>query len=174
MPAPLLWLGAACISLYASNKANNEYMRRKGIVQTMPGDTDFAVEPKNGAIVRCGIYGVLDHTGIWVDGNIYELSGQGLVRCLSPERFLGDRSGSRIYVACSDYGEALHHFSAVKTLKSKLFTLQDYHLLNQNCHKFVAETLTNHEVDITSFSELNSFLHDFFQTTIHWHPIITK
>lgn len=169
MPAPLLWLGAACVSLYASNKANTAYLKRKYIVDAMPGETNHKVRPKNGSIVTCGIYGVLDHTGIWVDGNIYELSGQGLIRCLSPERFLGNRSGSTIYVACDPLNKVLANPLVCDVLRSHLYTMLDYHLFDQNCHKFVAEVYAGHEVDITSFSALNSFLSQYFDCPIRWN-----
>ena len=168
MPAPLLWLGAACLSIYAGNKANEHYLKHKGIVDIMPGASRVQVTPQNGSIVTCGIYGVLDHTGIWVDGNIYELSGQGLVRCLSPNRFLGDRSGSTIYVACDRYNAPLFDIEAAIRAQHQLYHLHDYHLFNQNCHRFIAETLSNSSQDITSFSDLNAFLHAYFDETISW------
>lgn len=174
MPAPLIWLGAAAAGLYASNKANNRYLRRKQIVNTMPGESRYLVAPVNGSIVSCGIYSVLDHTGIWIDGNIYELSGQGLVRCLSPERFLGKRSGSSIYIACDKHHNALYEPNSVGVARAQLYTLLDYHLLDQNCHRFVAQSIANHAVDITSFTDLNVFLHQFFNTPINWNKINTK
>jgi hypothetical protein len=169
MPAPLIWLGAACVGLYASNKANTAYLKHKYIIDAMPGETNHMVKPINGSIVTCGIYGVLDHTGIWIDGNIYELSGQGLIRCLSPDRFLGDRTGSTIYVACDTFNKALASQHVCDIAQSKLYTLLDYHLLEQNCHKFVADLYAGYEVNVTSFSDLNTFLSQHFSTPIRWN-----
>lgn len=169
MPAPLIWLGAAALGLYSANQANTAYLKRKRIVDAMPGESQHVIAPVNGSIVTCGIYGVLDHTGIWVDGNIYELAGSGLVRCISPTRFIGDRSGSQIYVACDADNQPLFDTDAVKRAQMLLYTSVDYHLLRQNCHKFVAELLASRDVDVTSFSDLNSFLYDFFARSIRWN-----
>lgn len=169
MPAPLLWLGAAALGAYTANQANTAYLKRKMVVDAMPGESKQRSVPVNGSIVTCGIYGVLDHTGIWVDGNIYELSGKGLVRCLSPNRFLGDRTGNKIYVACDPFDNVLYDFDACERAKALLFTLLDYHLVNENCHKFVAQLIANKSVDITSFTGLNTFLSQFFDTSIRWN-----
>jgi hypothetical protein len=170
MPVPLIWLGAAVLGAYTANTANTAYLKRKKIVDAMPGESHQYTTPVNGSIVTCGVYDVLDHTGIWVDGNIYELSGRGLVRCVSPERFLGQRTGNHIYIACDPSNNALFNMQAAKTAQSLLFSTLDYHLLSQNCHKFVAEVLSEGQhVDITSFSDLNSFLNIFFNSVIRWN-----
>jgi len=169
MPAPLLWLGAAALGAYSANKANTAYLKRKSILDAMPGESPYYTRPSTGSIVTCGIYGVLDHTGIWIDGNIYELAGSGLIRCLSPERFIGNRSGNTIYVACNQNNQALRDRAAAQKAQSLLYTVTDYHVLKQNCHKFVAQMLTQDNVDITSFSDLNTFLHGFFAQSIRWN-----
>lgn len=169
MPAPLLWLGAAAVSLYAGNKANTAYLKRKYVVDSMPGETNHKVKPRNGSIVCCGIYGVLDHSGIWVDGNIYELSGEGLIRCISPSRFLGNRSGRTIYVACDTFNKALANPAVCDIVKSQLYSMLEYNLFKQNCHKFVAELYAGYELDITSFSDLNTYLSQYFNTPIRWN-----
>lgn len=169
MPAPLIWLGAAALGAITANEVNTAYLKRNKVVDAMPGDSKHSSAPVNGSIVTCGIYGVLDHTGIWVDGNIYELSGNGLVRCLSPNRFLGDRSGNKIYMACDTLNNPLYNTAASIRAKQLLFQLLDYHLLNENCHRFVAQLIADKELDITSFSGLNTFLSDFFDTPIRWN-----
>ncbi|WP_395343426.1 hypothetical protein PN836_003380 [Ningiella sp. W23] len=168
MPAPLIWLGAAALSIYAGNKLNTAQLRRDKIVGKMPGDCKQRVEPVNGSIVTCGIYEVLDHTGIWIDGNIYELNGNGLVRCISPSRFVDKRSGENIYVACDLSGNALAHMATIERTRGQLYSMYDYHLLRQNCHKFVAEMVSGQSQDITSFSDLNAFLNAHFDTAIDW------
>lgn len=168
MPAPLIWLGAAAVSIYAGSKLNTAQLRRNNIVRKLPGDCKQAITPVNGSIVTCGIYEVLDHTGIWIDGNIYELNGNGLVRCISPARFLKNRSGDKIYLACDAKGQALKEVSSISRIKAQLFSLYDYHVVRQNCHKFVAEMISGHHCDITSFSEFNAFLSQHFDTPIDW------
>lgn len=169
MPAPLIWLGAAVIGAYAANEANTAYLKKTKVVDAMPGHSKDVSVPVNGSIVTCGIYGVLNHTGIWVDGNIYELSGKGLVRCLSPNRFLGDRSGSEIYVACDAFNNVLTSSSATQRSREMLYSVLNYHLFNENCHRFVARVIAGKEIDITSFSALNTFMSDFFATPIRWN-----
>ena len=124
--------------------------------------------PINGSIVTCGIYEVLDHTGIWIDGNIYELNGSGLVRCVSPSRFIDNRSGDAIYVACDMQDSPLVEKASIERAKSQLFSLYEYHLLRQNCHKFVAEMIAGCNCDVTSFSDLNEFLSEYFSSAIDW------
>ncbi|MFT4655318.1 MAG: hypothetical protein ACJA0G_000322 [Kangiellaceae bacterium] len=169
MPVPLIWLGAAVLGLYTANEANTAYLKRKMVIDAMPGESPHYTAPVNGSIVTCGVYGVLDHTGIWVNGNIYELAGSGLVRCVSPERFVGDRSGSQVYIACDTSNNALFDIDAAERAQYLLFSNIDYHLLSENCHKFVAEVLANQDVDITSFSDLNTFLNVFFSSSIRWN-----
>jgi hypothetical protein len=173
MPAPLLWLGAACIGLYASNRANYAYLKRANIVCKLPGESSKRVVPRNGAIVTCGIYGILDHTGIWVNGNIYELSGRGLIRSISYDRFLEHRSGKKIYVACNERFIPLAGEEVAQRCIDNLYQLRKYHLIDNNCHQFVLEMLTgaSEKTKITSFSELNEALSAFFLTNINWHEV---
>lgn len=169
MPAPLLWLGAACLGLYASNKASDAYLKSTNAVRCLPGESSKRVTPRNGSVVTCGIYSVLDHTGVWVNGNIYELSGSGLIRTVSPERFLDNRSGDKIYVACDDTYFPLASPEVAKRCTQNLYELRDYHLFENNCHQFVLEMLTGEKGKITSFSELNEALSALFLTSINWH-----
>ncbi len=171
MPAPLLWLGAALAGAYASDKANTLYMKRKLVIDKLPGESKYEVEPVNGCIVCCGIYGVFDHTGIWVNGNIYELAGSGLVRCLSPNRFLKNRSGTTIYAACDIQNRVLNSKPASIRAQSRLFELLNYSVIDQNCHRFVAEMLSDQTTHITSFSEFNSFLYEYFRETVRWNTL---
>lgn len=174
MPAPLFWLGALALGAYSANKANTAYLKNNNVVDSMPGDSDLRTMPKNGSVVCCGIYGVLDHTGIWVDGNIFELAGSGLVRCVSPNRFVGERSGSKIYVACNTKNKALHETNAVLRARERLYSVVDYNVLSRNCHRFVAEMLSGTEQDITSFSDLNEFLSAYYQQSIRWNLLHTR
>jgi hypothetical protein len=59
------------------------------------------VKPEIGAIVCCGVGGILDHTGIWVgDNTIVELDGNGLIKAISVQRFTKKRSGKHNFIAC--------------------------------------------------------------------------
>ena len=63
MLAPLLWLGAGAIAMLAGAKYSSE-KRLDESVNSLPGSSDLKVEPINGAIVTCGVYGFFEHTGI--------------------------------------------------------------------------------------------------------------
>ncbi|GBL03019.1 hypothetical protein [Glaciecola sp. KUL10] len=173
MPAPLLWLGAAVAGLYATNKANEGYLKSKSVVGCFPGESNFKVTPIDGAIVCCGIFGVLDHTGIWVDGKIIELNGNGLVRAISSERFLENRSGEEIYIACDDAFNVMASKSTVERCIANLYSYKEYDVISNNCHRFVAESVTGNACDITSFSDLNRYLSLFFNAAIHWNKLKT-
>jgi Cft2 family RNA processing exonuclease len=91
-----------------------------------------------------------------------------LVRCISPSRFLNNRSGEKIYIACDRDGNPLVESLAIERTQSQLYSLYDYHVLRQNCHKFVGEMIAGTTQDITSFSDLNVFLSGHFNTPIDW------
>lgn len=165
---PLVYLGAGIAALYAGNRLSEEYQKRQGIVGEFPGDSHKTVMPVEGAIVRCGIYEVLDHTGIWLDEGIVEMNGSGLIRCISPQRFIGQRSGEQIHVACDQQGRVLCDANVAMRAANRLFEVSDYHLLNNNCHRFVAENLSGKPTSLTSFAELNTYLAAHFDTSIRW------
>jgi hypothetical protein len=170
MPVPFLWLGAGAIAMLAGVKYSND--KRLGeSVSHLPGNSDIKVEPVNGAIVTCGVYGFFEHTGIWVDGNIVELKGNGLIRGISPSRFLQERSGDNIYIACDDTNMPLVHPDAANRAISQVFTYSEYDVLNNNCHKFVWQCISGETLSLTRFSELNQKIAEHFTKSISWHPI---
>ena len=170
MPVPLLWLGPGAIALLAGAKYSNDKIL-EGSVSRLPGNTDVEVEPINGAIVTCGVYGLFEHTGIWVDGNILELKGNGLIRGVSPKRFLQERSGDYIYIACDDNNIPLIQPDSADRAISRLFSYSEYDVIKNNCHKFVWHCISEEDVPLTRFSELNQKMAERFATTIHWHPV---
>lgn len=143
----------------------------KGFVKTYPGENSTTVLPPDGAIACCGIYGVFEHTGIWVEGRIVELHGSGLVKAVSPERFLDNRSGSDIYILCDQYRKPLGDEEFAERAVSKVFTYIDYHLLHNNCHRFVAECVIGQKSAVSSFYDLNVSFYQFFKTPLCWQPI---
>jgi len=171
MPAPLLWLGASAIAILAGAKYSND-KRLEESVNGLPGDSVIEVEPVNGAIVTCGVYGVFEHTGIWVDGNILELKGNGLIRGVSPNRFLQERSGDYIYIACDNNNTPLIQADAADRAISQLFSYSEYDVIKNNCHKFVWHCISGEDIPLTRFSELNQKIAERFATSIHWHPVI--
>ncbi len=171
MALPLLWLGAGLLATYAGSQLAREQQKNAGHVAHFPGDHPQPVEPVNGAIVCCGIYEVFQHTGIWVDDNIVELKGNGLIRAISPQRFLAERSGNCIYIACDNQMTPLVDTSAASRALSQVFQYSDYDVIKNNCHRFVAQAISGRRVQVTRFGELNAFLYQQFQSEVYWQPL---
>ena len=56
-----------------------------------------------GALMVCEIFHLFEHTGIYIgDGQIVELQGTGLIRSVSTGRFMQNRSGEELLVACDN------------------------------------------------------------------------
>lgn len=169
MPAPLIWLGAGLAALYAGDKLSKQHLRNKQMVTHYPGESTNSVVPKDGSIVCCGIYGVFDHTGIWVDGNIIELRGNGLVRSISPDRFLDNRSGNKIFVLCDDNDKPLVSETGLINASNQLYSYSEYDVISNNCHRFVWQCVSNSSQIVTSFFELNKVLSTYFTQSLNWH-----
>lgn len=168
MALPLLWLGAGVLAAATANSLNKSQLKAEGVVGAFPGDSRISVKPQNGSVVCCGIYEVLHHTGIWVDGNIVELNGNGLIRAISPHRFLHDRSGAKIYVAADRRYRALTSERGYQTAIEMIYQYKDYDVIENNCHRFTHYCLTGKDEKITLFSELNQRVSELFGTEIHW------
>ena len=171
MPAPLLWLSVGALALLAKTKYSNDRILNDS-VDIMPGMGDVPTRPKNGAVVCCGVFGWFIHTGIWLDGNIIELRGNGLIRAISPARFLHERSGEHIYIACDPSAKPLIQEQAIIRAAEKIFSYSEYDLIDNNCHKFVWQCLSGESQVITRFSELNLKMSEYFKTTLAWQPIL--
>jgi hypothetical protein len=171
MPAPLLWLGVGALALLAHTKYTNDKILDES-VDILPGDSNTPITPQDGAVVTCGVYGMFEHTGIWLDGNIIELKGNGLIRGISPARFLDERSGNKIYIACDVHDNALIDSEAINRATSKLFSYSEYDVIKNNCHKFVWYCLSGQEKSLTRFSGLNQLIAEKFKTSIHWNPAV--
>ncbi|MDM7860934.1 hypothetical protein QTP81_10030 [Alteromonas sp. ASW11-36] len=172
MPLPLVWLGAGAAALFAGTKLTREIQKSQGYINHFPGECKRAVQPIDGAVVCCGIYEVFQHTGIWVDNNIIELRGNGLIRGISPERFLTERSGNTIFVACDKHRQPLVKPDTAAVASSRLFEYSEYDLLSNNCHRFTMHCVTGVDRQITRFAELNATMCATFNTKIYWQPII--
>ena len=167
MALPLLWLGAGALAMLATKEYISE-TRTNSRIRLMPGEGNASVAPQNGAVVSCGIYGVFDHTGIWVDGNIIELKGNGLIRGVSSQRFLQNRSGEFIYVACDHNNNPLVAEQAAQRAIEQLFQYSHYDVFKNNCHKFVWQCLSGQQQSLTRFSDLNQKMATLFNCDIHW------
>lgn len=175
MAIPLVWLGAAAAVTYLGIKNSHKMSPKRGFVDHFPGESSVPVAPKNGAVVCCEVYGVLDHTGIWVDDSIVELNGNGLVRAISPGRFLAERSGDKIFVACDEFDDPLVTHKTHERAISHVYEYRDYDLLKNNCHRFVWEMVTGKDgyfrESMTSFSDFNQNLSVLHDSLISWHVL---
>ncbi len=199
MPLPLLWLGAAALSAIAVNELKqdrktcqslrgkqnrvltlNDINSNEFPVMTYPSDvftTEQCVQPQIGAIVCCGVAGILDHTGIWIgDNTIAELDGNGLIKPISSQRFIKERSGKQIFIACDSLAQPLaSDFVSERAIK-QLFSYQDYHVLYNNCHQFVWQCFPSQQSgefqqNITTFRELNYNIAHYFNRVIYWDAL---
>ena len=188
MPIPLLWIGAglagAAIAKSAFRDAVNQQNDRRRFhvtedlqlddnhVAIHPSDwahSDQLVTPVAGSLVSCGIFHSLDHTGIWTSDNlIIELNGNGLVRAISPERFLNDRSGKKIFVACNSKAQPLVVEGAEQRAKEQVYNYKEYDVLDNNCHRFSWQCISGVDQPVTLFSDLNHKLAKLFNSRIYW------
>jgi hypothetical protein len=171
MPIPLVWIGAGIIAAAAGNKLSQRYQKHLGEVGFFPGEAQTSVKPVAGAIVCCGVFEVFEHSGIWTQDAVIELNGNGLVRQISPDRFIRDRSGESIFIACDQDARPLVGESILLSAQSQLYEYLDYHVLTSNCHNFVWKSLSLSEGKVTRFAELNERMSQFFNTSICWHPL---
>ncbi len=191
MALPLLWLGAAAVSAFAAktlvddrknqqNKRGFSYQPtklsdlngRESHIAIYPSDlfiTTQTVKPVFGSLVCCGIGGLLDHSGIWVDEDtIIELDGQGLVKPLSSKRFTDERSGKNIYIACDSIGLPLASELAGQRAIAQIYQYRDYHLIENNCHQFIWQCFKPNSKGLTTFKELNLRLAEMFDRQVYW------
>ncbi|MCC2615650.1 hypothetical protein LJ739_05300 [Aestuariibacter halophilus] len=169
MALPLLWLGAGLAAVYAGSRLTEGSERHRAPVDVYPGESGQRVKPVDGAIVCCGIYAAFEHTGVWLDDSIVELKGNGLIRAISPQRFLHDRSGSKIYVACDTHGQPLVANGTAQRASERLYQYSDYDVIKNNCHRFVWQCVSGRNDPVTYFSELNHALGRQFGQPVSWY-----
>lgn len=141
----------------------------------MPSDTydsGIFVEPTFGSVVCCEVYNCVDHTGIWIDRDcIVELSENGLIKSISYERFLTDRSGANLYVACDNQHQPIVLPGAGERAVNHVFQYREYDVIRNNCHRFVHYCLTGKDERLTRFSTLNERLRLHSGKTIFWDRV---
>jgi len=189
MPLPLFWLGAAAVSALTVNELSKDRKKQqlerfsrhtKKFVEgdknsstaIYPSDvfsTSQKVRPEVGAIVCCGIGGLLDHTGIWVgDNTIIEMDGNGLIKPVSVQRFTEDRTGKNIFVACDSNARCLAIETAAIRASKKIFQCEEYDMFSNNCHQFVWQCFKPNDSQLTTFKELNKRIAKYFKRQIYW------
>lgn len=122
-----------------------------------------------GSLLVCEIFQLFEHTGIYIgEGAIVELQGTGLVRAVSAARFLQDRSGQQLWVACNTLGQPIASELVASRAISQIYTYQRYDLIHNNCHRFSASCITGRPEPVTSFFDLKTELAQFWRTDIRW------
>lgn len=186
MPLPLLWIGGAALGALAvadARESRKTLQRRRASGLTELKHTDKATvlhpstwqsggrktTPTPGALMCCYVYGVIEHTGIYLgDGLIAELHGSGLIRAVSAQRFLHGRTGSHIFVAADANHECLAHEMAAERAAEALYQYREYDLLENNCHRFVWGCIGAEDREIHGFSDLNALVAKFYGKAIYW------
>ncbi len=122
-----------------------------------------------GAVVVCEIFHLFEHTGIYIgEGQIVELQGSGLVRAVSINRFFDNRSGKHLLVACDQQGKALVAAGCFERATEQIFTVQNYDLIHNNCHRFTQYCVSGRQLPTTSFFDLKTELARFWRSQIDW------
>lgn len=135
-------------------------------------DSSLAVSPVAGSIVCCGLYSLLEHTGIWIDEDtIIELSNSGLVKAVSATRFLHNRSGKYLFVACDNAHTPIAIPGTEHRAIHSVFTYRPYHVVDNNCHKFVHYCIAGKETELTRFDSLNQRLVELTGKNIYWDKV---
>ncbi|MBY6019704.1 lecithin retinol acyltransferase family protein [Ferrimonas balearica] len=180
LPALIVLAGALAAIEYHDHRKSVQRQRHRrpngpaGLAlapsQWLPGQR--RVVPKPGAVLACHVFGVVEHTGIWLGENaIAELHGSGLVRAVSVNRFLARRSGATVFCLCDHQHQPLASESVAERAAAALFTYRDYHLTRNNCHRFVWHCLSGEDRAITSFTALNRLLAPHFGDHLYWDPV---
>lgn len=191
MPLPLIWIGVAAFGIATINELDAKRKRQDSQRDhdndvtprgtTNKHDSGIAKYPKEefsnekpaivrpGALVCCGLGGMLEHTGILIDDDtIVELHGSGLIKAISPRRFLEERSGREIFVACDSKGEAIADDLICQRATQKIYGFQDYDIIKNNCHRFVWYCISGIDQPLTTFHQLNKRLSKRFDRKIYW------
>lgn len=187
MPLPLLWMGSAVIGavVLADEREKRQQLERDRILGKAPNRAMVAAPSQwqkgfkqvasiPGSIVCCYVFGVIEHTGIWLgDDCLVELHGSGLVRAVSVKRFLAGRTGSQIYLACNHQHQPLIADAVLTRAEQAIYQYREYDLFDNNCHRFVWSCISQKgEEVVKGFNELNQKLAEHFNQGIYWDEMI--
>lgn len=196
MPLPLLWIGAGLVGAalttdHLCDKAqqitdDEERDRLRGIepepyrlgennTTKLPSDiltSTMSAKPVPGSVVCCSVFSAFDHTGIWVDdGLIVELHGTGLIKGVSVKRFLEDRSGSNVFIACDSLGEPLVIGDAVSRASDELMNYWAYDVFDNNCYRFTWQCISGENRVVKDFPQFNDLLAKLHEKKVYWDKL---
>ena len=134
-----------------------------------------------GSILKVNLKLNADHSGIYLGyGNVAELDGSGKIMVRHLDDFLkGDRSwrcGQKIYAAYDSKNRKFlaEDQIALRAIES-LCQIRDYHVTNENCHKFSTGCITgNFDNDVTFLSDLEGNVIKHFclgETEFEWRQL---
>ncbi|TKB50644.1 hypothetical protein FCL40_05710 [Ferrimonas sediminicola] len=127
------------------------------------------VDPRPGSLVACHVYGAVEHVGLWVaPDQIIELHGSGLVRLVSPRRFVQGRTGRKLFVCVDRHHRPLTVVASVERAARCLYQHRNYDLFRDNCYRFVWYCLTGEQRRFDSFGGLNRALAGLHGCDLYW------
>ncbi|MDB2373604.1 hypothetical protein [Psychrosphaera haliotis] len=189
MPLPIIVAGLV-LGAVVSNQSTKQYYRNLELRRNRESSNNLSnsnklvkspseycqrantFNPEEGSIVCCEVFGVLDHTGVWIDEEtIIEFSNTGLTKSVSASRFLKERSGNNIYVANNRNGKSIIIDGIVERAISRIYTYKDYDLQRNNCHNFIASCISTKNKGVTLFSDLNSLIAQISKQDIYWDKV---
>jgi len=184
MPLPFIIAGAALGALFLHDQQKDQlkdqdrhrHLKAKGAMGREPSDILPSAKTAKlvpGTIVCCEVFEAFIHTGIVVDDNsIVELHGNGLIRVISRQRFLDDRSGQQLFIACDVNANPLVIEPSIDRAANDVFTYHEYDLFKANCYRHTWRWLSGEDKAIKSFDDFNRLLSDLAQQPIYWDRAI--
>lgn len=114
------------------------------------------VYPKRGSIVYCDLaFGYAEHSGVYIgDGRIVHLNGNGVVKAVSPKKFIDGKTAINIYVSCDSDACAVGCNRVADRAESWLDHQRDYNVILDNCHQFTSACLTGDLANSDNFMRL--------------------
>jgi len=184
MPLPFIIAGAALGALFLHDQQKDllkvqdrhRHLKASGAMGREPSEifpSTKAAKLVPGTIVCCEVFEAFIHTGIVVDDNtIVELHGNGLIRAISRQRFLDDRSGQQLFIACDVDAKPLLIESSIERAANDVFTHHEYDLFKANCYRHTWRWLSGEDKAIKSFEDFNRLLSDLAKQPIYWDRAI--
>jgi len=183
MPLPFIVAGAALGALLLHDH-EKEHLKRQDRTRHAPINDVMGREPSDihpstrytsmvpGSIVCCEVFEAFMHTGIVIDDNtIVELHGNGLIRAVSPQRFLAKRSGKHLFIACDQASNPLVIAQCDDNAASEVFSYYEYDLFESNCYRHTWRWLSGEDKTIKSFEEFNRLLSTLTKQPIYWDQV---
>lgn len=91
---------------------------------------------------------------MYIGNEIIELDGEGKIRSVSPDKFLDSsvyRTGTKIFIACTETGEVLSDFEIKSRARGVLGKRREYNPILDNCHQFTSGCITGDFENSDSF-----------------------